>query len=256
MLSREIDSLLPLSSGRYTPRLCTPGPEESAPVVRAETIEHFNKLVEEGGRPPRDIQLDSACNPNTTDEEIYLFRQALERWRLFRAWQRDWRTTPTTFENLGKKVRQWRQERGFHEKVHLLSEIGQQTKLDEWKEYHAYQISEFKFWSGKTMKAQKQLDAVEQESCAETPRWLEHWQCKDELSSAMRQLEMVTPILSWIEAELPKIALEAGVEVERQVVHDVAKVRDRKQSSKQLQGSPNEDRFSWCTTSFMFDGRS
>ena len=206
----------------------TPGPEECTRVARAEAIEYFEKLIKEGARPPKALQLEPGpYDPEYSDEELHplghftfetiQFMQALDRWREFRKWQKAWRKTPEHFTKLQNNIRSWREERGFLDEtvLSLLPEC--QTKLTEWKEYHGYQQSRVKKWERKFSAAKRAFELVREKMNAGHPCWEEFSGHESYLSFTKRKYEEAGPVLEWIEQELPVVVAESGSEEPKQL---------------------------------------
>ena len=198
----------------------TPGAELSVEENQNKTIECYETLLQEGGRPPKSVQIDPGPWSWSTsmerhivrhiDHQLHFFEEELKRWRAFRKWQRHVRETPERFAKTQQNIREWRQRRRFEDEVELALIPEQQTKLNEWKEHHGFQLS-------KMIPRIKKIRAFKERRIQIKKRIENGKNCQLELSGLEFRIscdesqhrEEAKPILIWIESQLPIVAGEA-----------------------------------------------
>lgn len=107
----------------------------------------YDQLLSLGGRPTRPIQVEREGDWDWTnyytwgsmDEMHRLQDFELHQWRQFREFQLQVRRNPREFARYDRRVHKYRQKRGIEEGIQLRQRPEQQTKIDEWKEYHYFQ---------------------------------------------------------------------------------------------------------------------
>ncbi|KAK2775820.1 hypothetical protein FQN53_002977 [Emmonsiellopsis sp. PD_33] len=127
----------------------TPSPNPDA--IRAESRRQIEKwyydLIKMGGRPAFPLELSFAQPDDYGDFAgiiEYLgsgtgFLEQKSSWVYFRRFQRRYRKTEGTFARYQQEMREYQQNEGIEGDIHLLFDATQQTKVDEWKEYHYFQ---------------------------------------------------------------------------------------------------------------------
>ena len=135
---------------------------------------------------------------------MVIFEEELNRWQVFRKWQKSVRETPEKFAKSQQSITQQRLDYGLADELTLELDLNQQSRLSDWKEYHGFQLAVVKKWTDKYKKAR---GAEKTANSSETrPRWL----IERQFDVAKQQLKCMTKVLKWIEQEIPKVAQEVA----------------------------------------------
>ncbi len=175
------------------------------------TAEHaYNTLISLGGRPTREIEHD--CGGSSCDAENWLdchysgeaacFNGELEKWVLFRDYQRLGRKDPPTFAQVQKYIDAFWKKHGIDNdlKPSLQIDLEMQTKVDEWKEFYFYQYRNRERKKQEVYKARQQAESLPTGDFTRAgKRWIE---------IANTDLKRWDDWLSWVVHQLPTVTLE------------------------------------------------
>ncbi|KAK2811778.1 hypothetical protein FQN50_001816 [Emmonsiellopsis sp. PD_5] len=204
----------PTPSSGHSP--ISPGPETKAMIIedRRRYEEDYHDLISMGGRP--------AFPPGFSDapEDIRdKYRDLLDYWGgisgqrsgwlIFRRFQRCNRKTPERFAKYEQDVRDYREREGIEGNIHLLYDHMQQTKMEDWKEYHYFQHRRLASF-------QEKADEARQQRLLEKKKWEEGNPTNPDIPPALYDARYIPEadrdtfleVLRWIEAQFPKIAQE------------------------------------------------
>ncbi|KAK2755070.1 hypothetical protein FQN54_006598 [Arachnomyces sp. PD_36] len=197
----------------------SPGPvwkEVSARHNRTNAQAYY-ELIEAGGRPAFPLQVSRARPGNYGDYEDAVKHWGMSyipqkyEWTSFREFQRRRRKNAESFAQYLQEVHEYRKREGIEGDIQLLFDAHQQTKVDEWKEFH---YSRHKWLSvykeraqeGRRIKEEKRKEWEQGGGNQDKPYWLFDLKCREEIN-----LERLVFLVNWIEGELPKIAKENGI---------------------------------------------
>ncbi|KAK2743498.1 hypothetical protein FQN55_007269 [Onygenales sp. PD_40] len=204
----------PTPSPGHTP--LSPGPETKAIMAedRRRYEEHYQDLISLGGRPAFPPGF-----PDAPEETRDKYRDLLDYWggisgqrngwRIFRRFQRCNRKTPERFAQYEQDVRDYREREGLEGDIHLLYDHMQQTKMEDWKEYHYFQHRRLASY-------QEKADVARQQRLLEKKKWEEGNPSNPDIPPALYDLRYIPEadrdtflgVLRWIEAQFPRIAQE------------------------------------------------
>lgn len=197
--------------------------EEEEQSALAEARARYEDLIQKGGRPTCPIQpshVDDAMH-RMISYEMYCedvveysrllhlstesYRLLWERmlWTDFQRFHREQRETPEQFEEYRQNVHGSRCRRGFEDSGELQRDLARQSKLEEWKEYHAYVINEHVDWERRVRIRRR---VVQRNGGQENPN-LYRWRT---LRYAELNRDAYADMLSWMEGQLPIIAQEVA----------------------------------------------
>lgn len=193
---------------------------EASSLTAAENA--HDSLVEMGGRPTRNVQREPGRWQRTVEGQKDLwpvrhysmegarFRTELERWRLFREYQRIIRLDISTFvKSLHNIDKYWQQNLiPYDLKPQLHIDPQKQTKIEEWKEFWFQQFQMRAPKSREVWKARGQAHSVLQIESTETPRYKIRSAGNRWISMASDDLEKWDKWLVWIAKQLPTIVSE------------------------------------------------
>ncbi|KAF2189975.1 hypothetical protein K469DRAFT_51217 [Zopfia rhizophila CBS 207.26] len=176
--------------------------------------EKYKELKDMGGRPSREINPNPGpCPPWKSDidkiyhvrdhwgREVGRLRNELARWLDFRWHQFRMRENSKIFNKYREAVHKHRQEKGIDWTVEL--QLGQQMKLDEWREYCIYEHRKRRALEKELDRAKRELEPVKERmrkaerngsvGVPETTfsgRWGELIRYKEKISQAQKEVEM------------------------------------------------------------------
>ena len=198
----------------------TPSGSEYETEFGNEIKEAYYTLIEMGGRPTREIQLDPGLpdpveaqrglrHYSTFWENQLTFKHELDRWKKFRDHQQKARERPKEFPAYCQFVRDYRRENGMDGEVDSHLQWDQQTKLDEWKEYQFFQHRELarprariERWIEQAhRRAQGQLDAG---------GWSLGGSAEHDIHSFTLDLKELDDLWEWVERQLQDITSETA----------------------------------------------
>jgi hypothetical protein len=178
--------------------------------------ESFCGLIKMGGRPAFP-SLDIFYSPVGTRGEYediihywgyywgtkgILFGQ-VQTWVLFREFQLENRKTAEIFSQYQQNVHDYRRNENIEDNTCLLFNHEQQTKVDEWKEYHYFQHRKLALMKEKTEKGRQFREKWEAFYGSLRPGHSPHI---DEGEPGRLMI-----LLNWIEQQLPEIARECAM---------------------------------------------
>ncbi|KAL8895804.1 MAG: hypothetical protein Q9192_003440 [Flavoplaca navasiana] len=194
---------------------------------RAYAEEHYNALIQLGGRPYRSIQYEPILpiqhesgdwfwadgspaydsgeeqNDEETWEKIWIeehwamegvyFARELEEWQWFRAFQQRIRRTPQAFLKKQQYIDDYCQRKGIREelKPQLHIEPQLQTKAEEWKEYYYFQHARLASYEKRIEKAQKDVQI-----------WLDQFDAAEPGAGQQRSADAPSSEKRWLRGEL------------------------------------------------------
>ncbi|KAK2778574.1 hypothetical protein FQN53_001773 [Emmonsiellopsis sp. PD_33] len=215
--SRDLRALSDTPTPSRSPsRVRSPGPQLKAMMAeeRRKNEEHYRDLISLGGRPafpPERFGVPHETRDQYTDLLDFWGSTLGQRngWLTFRRFQRCNRKTPERFARYEQDVRHYRQREGIEGDIHLLYDHNQQTKMEEWKEFHYYHHRSLALY-------QEKADKARQQRLLEKKKWEEGNPTNPDIPPALYDLryipeadrDMFLGVLQWIEAQFPKIAQE------------------------------------------------
>ncbi|QSS61160.1 hypothetical protein I7I51_03332 [Histoplasma capsulatum] len=225
------------SSLTHTPS-GTPSPDpELDAKLRRDDDKYYHNLIERGGRPAFSLQLwwDRYCDDQRTAwgyldnyeqyEDIFKywyrggtgFRGQLRVWIHFQRFQQRNRKTAEIFDQYQRDVREYRRNEGIEGDIHLHFDPKQQTKVDEWKEYHYFQHRKLAGMRPRAEEARqrREKERREWEAVNGTGKKIDRsepagiaWIYRDKVEA---DLDDFMVLLNWIEQQLPEIARECAI---------------------------------------------
>lgn len=191
--------------------------DEITAEYRRENAQVYYELIEMGGRPAYPLEI-SIAGPGNYGEYAkmidywgtdYLGQKG--KWIYFRNFQRRRRRNAEVFDQYKQEVHEYRQNEGIEGDIQLLFDVEQQTKVDEWKEFHYFQHKKLagikaKAEEGRQTRERKKTDWEVGNGDPEFPPELFDWRWKAETD-----VDKFMILLNWIEEQLPKIAQEHGI---------------------------------------------
>ncbi|KKZ60022.1 hypothetical protein EMCG_05204 [[Emmonsia] crescens] len=211
-------SVLTMSTLTHTP---TPDPEMEAARARrqAQIVQDYNDLIERGGRPafPLEIAQTYANDFGEHGAMVEYWGQSFfgqrDRWISFLNFQLKKRRTMDIFTNYQQAVHDHREKEGIEGNIQLLFDEEQQSKVEQWKEYHYYRHRHLPRMreNAEAARKEREQDIIDWEAGKRDPSipddmgWIHHIRSIDE-----SKLEAYMSMIHWIEAELPKIEQECA----------------------------------------------
>ncbi|PGH36440.1 hypothetical protein GX50_00776 [[Emmonsia] crescens] len=218
------------SSGASTPTLNSdrsPDPEWEASMTqnRLNNEKKYHDLIRMGGRPAFPVELWNTPKDvhgrygPIVDYWRTLYGEQRNTWIYFRRFQRRNRKNVEIFTQYQQDVRNHRQNEGIEGDIQLLFDAKEQTKVDEWKEYHYFQHRNLpqmraEAEEGRQMREQQKLEWETVNGSSKTidlnepPGPALGWVYR---TIAESDLARFMVLLNWIEEELPKIAQEVAL---------------------------------------------
>ncbi|KAN0068968.1 hypothetical protein V8E54_013137 [Elaphomyces granulatus] len=186
-------------------------PEEAA--KRAKQLQddewYFRDLIKMGGRPAFP-SLDIFYSPVGTRgkyEDIIYYWSGKDDilgqgylWHLFREFQLENRKTAEVFSQYQQNVRDYRRNENIEDNTCLLFDHKQQTKVDEWKEFHYFQHRKL-----------ADMKEMAEEGRQERVKWEELHGRGHDPHIDEEELDFLLILLKWIEEQLPEIARECAM---------------------------------------------
>ncbi|KAI9759980.1 MAG: hypothetical protein M1840_002757 [Geoglossum simile] len=202
-----------------------PDPPKPEAILRARK-DDYDTLILEGGIPyyydPEDYSehWPRATGYEDTPWSTAGLRSQLEDWRKFREYQQKVREDPEKFLRYQVTLHEYRREKGFESDVQLHRDLEQQTKLDNWKEYHGFK-NYYKLQLERAVKrARERLEAevaIDRAALAFNEKDLQEW----------------NTVMDWIEQRTRTIASEIAVPNQEDESDHEAGVRGSAQISEQ-----------------------
>ena len=202
---------------RYSVSLeSTPSGSEYETELGNEIKEAYSTLIDMGGRPTSEIQLDPGL-PDPIEIRKGLrhyatfwaaqstFKDELHRWQKFRYHQQHARKRPRDFPAYCQSVHDYRKAHAIGGEIDLHLQWEQQTKLDEWKEYQYFQHREL---AGRRAQIERQLEQAERQ--LETGQRSEG-SALSQLRLARSALEGLDDLWEWVEQQLLQIASSTAI---------------------------------------------
>ena len=197
--------------------LCTtPAVSEYETEFANEIKEAYYALIEMGGRPTREIELDPG-SPDPVETQRHLrhyasfwaaqltFKEELVRWKKFRDHQQEAREKSEEFLAYCQSVCDYRRENGMEGEIHLKLQWDQQTKLDEWKEYQFFQHREL---AGPRARILRRIQRAQEQ--VDKGRWSEG-DAQSEIRSENLALKELDDLWEWVEHQLSQIASDPSI---------------------------------------------
>ncbi|OAX80862.1 hypothetical protein ACJ72_04798 [Emergomyces africanus] len=207
----------------------SPGPETRAIMAKrfAENVEHYNYLIEAGGRPAFPLEL-SESKPEDFDfgeHETMIqywgqtFINQKMRWVGFLDFQQQNRSSMETFTEYQQAVHDHRKTEGIEGGIHLHFDVEQQSKVDQWKEYHYFNHMHVLGLREKAEPARKTREQNAKDWKAgrrnskvpESMGWVYSLKSEGGKTAEEVNLRKFMTWIHWIEGELPKIEQECAV---------------------------------------------
>jgi hypothetical protein len=131
-------------------------------------------------------------------------------WVYFRRFQRRNRKTPEILAQYQRDVENYRRNEHIPGDIQLVFDAKQQTKLDEWKEYHYFEHQRLVRMREKAEEARLERERAKKkweqgEGDPKMPAWL-----YDVRMLAESELDKHMVLLKWIEEQIPKVAQESA----------------------------------------------
>ncbi|OAT02367.1 hypothetical protein, variant 2 [Blastomyces dermatitidis ER-3] len=206
----------------------TPSPDPEMEAIRAkhraENLEDYNYLIQQGGRPAFPLELAQA-QTNDFGEHLDMveywgqrYRGQRNQWVVFLTHQMRKRRSVKVFTKYQQTVHDYREKEGIEGSIQLHFDEKQQSKIDTWKEYHYH---EHKFLLPRREKAeaarkQREKDIADWEAGKRNPQipenmgWIHYVRALEE-----SDLEKDLGWLRWIESEFPKIEQECAIGLDK-----------------------------------------
>ena len=177
--------------------------EETTEETRQAAFEEHQRLIDIGGRPACAVQPLPPC-PDWKSEidkeyhesdhwngQLNRVRTGIDYWEKFRKKQRAFRWTSAHFERYLRRVDEVLKEDGIQWTISLQPRWEDQNKLEEWKEFYLFLSQTRKSYEKKAAEANERGD----------------W---SDAQFGLFHARDYARYLSWVEAELPKVAEEHG----------------------------------------------
>ncbi|KAL9041405.1 MAG: hypothetical protein Q9180_001303 [Flavoplaca navasiana] len=227
-LDEKLKRIIPRPSRETSPRhISDLDHSEHVRTSRAYAEEHYDALIQLGGRPTRSIQYEPVLpiqqesgdwfwadgspaydsgeeqNDEETWEKIWIqhhwdmegvyFGGELDEWKGFRAFQQRIRRTPEAFLKKQLYIDDYCLRKGIKEelKPQLRIEPQMQTKAEEWKEFYYYQHARLAGYEKRIEKAQEELQI-----------WLDQFDAAERGAGQQRSADAPSSEKRWLRGEL------------------------------------------------------
>ncbi|PGH34641.1 hypothetical protein GX50_02531 [[Emmonsia] crescens] len=233
-------SVLTTSTPTHTP---TPDPEMEAARARrqAEIVRDYNELIEMGGRPAFPLEIAQSYTNDFGEHEAMVgywgqaFFGQRDRWISFLNFQLKKRRTMEIFTNYQQAVHDHREKEGIEGNIQLLFDEEQQSKVDQWKEFHYYRHRHLPRMreNAEAASKEREQDIIDWEAGKRDPLipedmgWIHHVRTLVE-----SKLDKFIGLIHWIEAELPKIEQECA-ESANKGVGDASRSAEKEDEAKE-----------------------
>ncbi|OJD15877.1 hypothetical protein AJ78_03895 [Emergomyces pasteurianus Ep9510] len=238
------------SSFNSTPsRTPSPGPQLRAIRAKrfAANVEDYNVLIEKGGRPAFPLEMSRADYNEGFGEHAAMidywsqsFFGQRRRWTRFLNYQQYMRRSMETFTKYQQAVHDHRKTEGIDSSIHLHFDMEQQSKVDQWKEYHYFHHRHLpnKREKAEAARQKRAQQAKDWHAGIRDPSIPEYMGCVYEgETKAESHLPQYMNWIRWIEGELPKIEQEC-VESGNKGGVDASYPAEQGDEAKEYTGSP------------------